>query len=470
MAANNILEVLNPADLSVIEKINLMSPFDIETAITNSAICFNEYKHYSAEQKSKILNQIALALIENKLELSQIITLEQGKPISESLTEVNYSADYFFWASKEALIDRSYELVLENGQKRLVNFIPVGVCAAITPWNFPLAMLARKVSAALAVGCSIVVKPAPDTPLTAIKFLEIINKLNIPKNLVQIICADAEDAAKIFFRRSQVKKISFTGSTLVGKELISKSSNQVKRLTLELGGNAPAIVLDDANIDLAVKEIMYAKFRNAGQACIAVNRILVAKNCYIEFKEKFIEAVKNLNIGIGTNDNIHIGPMINLKQRNRAIDFVKESIANGAKVLLDQNVKYSAEEFFQKGYFFAPVVLEQTNTNNTLWHEEIFAPIAVLYPIECDDSEVIEKMISLANDTKSGLAAYIFSEDEAKIKNVVDSIDFGIIGINDGRISSAYCAFGGVKESGYGIEGGKEGVEEYLVQKVSVGI
>ena len=461
MKSEKNLSVFNPADKSLIKEIPKMSAFDIEVAVTNASIAFNQWKKESIQTKIDFLKKIANKIRQEKETLALILTKEQGKSLSESTIEVEFSASYFDWYASCLLDNNDYTDPLEGGRIRQVTHMPIGVCAAITPWNFPSAMIARKVSAAVAAGCSMLVKPAPDTPLSALEYERIFLECDAPAGLLQIIIADAEDAAKVFFRRNQVRKISFTGSTAVGKELMTKASLQVKRLTLELGGNAPCIVLNSSDLDVAVRESFFAKFRNGGQTCIAVNRILVDEKIYDDYKQKFIEKIKKIKIGDGAIPTTTLGPLINRSQLDKVTSLVNEAISTGAKILYDgrQDPEYLAIK--DKGYFYPPMVLEGVVGAHQLWSEEIFGPVAVIYPLKLDAQDNLATVLHHANDTKAGLAAYAFTTDQNEIKLLKESLEFGMIGINDCRITAAATPFGGIKESGFGIEGGFEGILEY---------
>jgi succinate-semialdehyde dehydrogenase/glutarate-semialdehyde dehydrogenase len=459
MKSEKNLSVFNPADKSLIKEIPKMSAFDIEVAVTNASLAFSQWKKESIQTRIDLLTKIANKIRQEKEALASLLTKEQGKSLAESTVEVEFSASYFDWYASRLTVSNDYVDQLEGGRLRQVTHLPIGVCAAITPWNFPSAMIARKVSAAIAAGCSMLVKPAPDTPLSALEYERIFLECDAPAGLLQIIIADAEDAAKVFFRRNQVRKISFTGSTTVGKELMTKAASQVKRLTLELGGNAPCVVLADADIDIAVRESFFAKFRNGGQTCIAINRILVDESVYDEYVSKFIDKINKIKIGDGSDPSTTLGPLINKSQLDRVTDLVNDALSSGAKILYDGRKDPQYQALKDKGYFYPPMVLEGLIGAHQLWSEEIFGPVAVVYKLNSQDN--LSTVIHHANDTKAGLAAYAFSSNKNHIQILKDSLEFGMIGINDCRITAAATPFGGIKESGFGIEGGNEGLLEY---------
>lgn len=391
------------------------------------------------------------------------MTMESGKPLHESLGEVDYATSYIDWYAEEAkrLYGRTIPANTES-KRIIVSRQPVGLVAAITPWNFPAAMMTRKAAPALAAGCTFVVKPAEDTPLTTMKLIELAHKAGIPADVIQCVNGYGSEVGKIFTESKYVRKITFTGSTPVGKLLIRDSASTVKHVSMELGGHAPVIVAHDADIDLAVEQTIASKFRNAGQTCICANRVLVHESIVEEFAEKLTNEVKKLKVGNGLEKGTQIGPVINEKGFNKIVSQVNDAISKGAEVLCGN--KYNANK--EKGYFFVyPTVLKNVNENMKIMQEETFGPILPITTFQ-----ELEEAVNIANSTPYGLAAYFFTNDYRTGIYLHEHLDFGIIGWNDGSPSAAHAPFGGMKESGIGREGGVEGIEPYLETKyLSIG-
>nr|WP_255259896.1 NAD-dependent succinate-semialdehyde dehydrogenase [Lentibacillus sp. CBA3610] len=338
---------------------------------------------------------------------------------------------------------------------------PVGVVTAITPWNFPAAMLTRKMGPALASGCTIIMKPSSDSPLTAVKLMELVEEAGFPKGVVNLVTGSSSKIAKVSMESSKVRKVTFTGSTEVGKTLIRQSADQVKKLSLELGGHAPLVVLDDADVDLAVKGTVTSKFRNAGQTCICANRIYVQEGIYNKFVDKLTEAVKELKVGDGMDDSVQIGPLINQDGLDKVKRHVDDAVSKGAEVVTggDALTEYD-------GHFYQPTVIKDVDQSMVVMQEETFGPVTPVEKITSDDEAA-----KLANDTPYGLAAYVFTENVSRGHQLIEKLDFGIVGWNDGGPSAAQVPFGGMKESGIGREGGHEGIEEFVEsQYVSIGM
>ena len=397
------------------------------------------------------LENLNKLILDNKNELAKLITLECGKPINESIGEVLYGASFIKWFAEEG--KRTYGEVIpttHENKRMIVIKQPIGVVSAITPWNFPLAMITRKIAPALAAGCSVIVMPSYETPLTALYLANLTSKAGFPKGVINFIVGkDVSSMGKILCNSKIVKKISFTGSTRVGKILSKQSSSTLKKLSLELGGNAPVIVFDDADIDKAVDGTISSKFRNSGQTCVCVNRIFVHKKIHDKFVSKLIEKVKKLKIGNGLQKDTSIGPMINGSAIKKNIDLLNDSISKGGSVLTGGKII--------KNNFFEPTVIVNANMKMHFFKEEIFGPIAPIYKFE-NDKEVIE----MANNTDYGLAAYFFSENISRCWKTAEKLEYGMIGINEGLISTEVAPFGGMKYSGYGREGSKYGILNYL--------
>ena len=444
-------EVLNPANEEILSKVNDGGVLITKKAIKSSEIAFKSWSKLTAKSRSLYLENLNKLILDNKNELAKLITLECGKPINESIGEVLYGASFIKWFAEEG--KRTYGEVIpttHENKRMIVIKQPVGVVSAITPWNFPLAMITRKIAPALAAGCSVIVMPSYETPLTALYLANLTSKAGFPKGVINFIVGkDVSSMGKILCNSKIVKKISFTGSTRVGKILSKQSSSTLKKLSLELGGNAPVIVFDDADIDKAVDGTISSKFRNSGQTCVCVNRIFVHKKIHDKFVSKLIEKVKKLKIGNGLQKDTSIGPMINRSAIKKNIDLLNDSISKGGSVLTGGKII--------KNNFFEPTVIVNANMKMHFFKEEIFGPIAPIYKFE-NDKEVIE----MANNTDYGLAAYFFSENIRRCWKTAEKLEYGMIGINEGLISTEVAPFGGMKYSGYGREGSKYGILNYL--------
>ena len=444
-------EVLNPANEEILSKVNDGGVLITKKAIKSSEIAFKSWSKLTAKSRSLYLENLNKLILDNKNELAKLITLECGKPINESIGEVLYGASFIKWFAEEG--KRTYGEVIpttHENKRMIVIKQPIGVVSAITPWNFPLAMITRKIAPALAAGCSVIVMPSYETPLTALYLANLTSKAGFPKGVINFIVGkDVSSMGKILCNSKIVKKISFTGSTRVGKILSKQSSSTLKKLSLELGGNAPVIVFDDADIDKAVDGTISSKFRNSGQTCVCVNRIFVHKKIHDKFVSKLIEKVKKLKIGNGMQKDTSIGPMINGSAIKKNIDLLNDSISKGGSVLTGGKII--------KNNFFEPTVIVNANMKMHFFKEEIFGPIAPIYKFE-NDKEVIE----MANNTDYGLAAYFFSENISRCWKTAEKLEYGMIGINEGLISTEVAPFGGMKYSGYGREGSKYGILNYL--------
>ncbi|HLR11498.1 MAG TPA: NAD-dependent succinate-semialdehyde dehydrogenase [Sporosarcina sp.] len=456
------LDVYNPANGEVVGTVPYGGKEEAEAAIEAADVAFQTWSKTTAYERATYLQNLHRLLIEHQEELAAIMTLEMGKPIQESRGEVLYAASYIEWYAEEGKRIYGETIPTHLANKRLqVWKKPVGVVAAITPWNFPLAMLTRKLAPALAAGCTFIMKPSGESPITAVKLAELCEKAGIPQGVVNLVTGASSAIGDAFMSNQKVRKMTFTGSTAVGKQLIEQSADQVKRLSLELGGHAPLIVLEDADLDLAVKGAIASKFRNAGQTCVCANRLYVQSTVYEAFVEKFSAAVKALKVGNGLTEDSQIGPLINQKAVEKVAKHVDNAIEHGATAVVggEQLTSYD-------GTFYAPTVLRDVQSNMLVMNEETFGPIA---PIQ--SFETIEEVIQLANDTPYGLAAYVFTESVGKGTRLIEQLDYGIVGWNDGAPSAAQAPFGGMKESGIGREGGKEGIEGFLeTQYVSIGI
>ena len=456
------LEVFNPANGQVVGTVPNGGEMETNEAIDAAHDAFQPWSELTAYERAGYLKKLHQLTLDNEEELAQIMTAEMGKPIKESRGEVSYSATFLEWYAEEGKRIYGETIPTHIANKRMqVWKKPVGVVAAITPWNFPLAMLARKIGPALAAGCTVVIKPSSESPLSAVRFVKLCEEAGIPKGVVNLVTGSSSEIGKAIMENNKVRKVTFTGSTEVGKILIKQSANQVKRLSMELGGHAPLIVLDEANLETAVQGAINSKFRNAGQTCVCANRIYVQSGIHDQFVEKFAEAVKKLKVGNGADENVDVGPLINIAGLEKASHHVEDAVAKGAK-LVAGGERITLDE----GTFYAPTVISNVNPSMIVMQEETFGPVAPIQKIE-----TVEEAVVLANDTPYGLAAYVFTESVAKGTKLIEQLNFGIVGWNDGLPSAAQAPFGGLKESGIGKEGGHEGIEAYLEsQYVAIGM
>ena len=448
---NKTFKVSNPANGKTIGYVNDGGIEITKKGIESAYKAYKYWSQYTAKDRSMILEKWNNLILEKSDSLAEIITLECGKPINESKTEVTYAASFVKWFAEEG--KRTYgDIIPSHTKDRRINVIkqPIGVVAAITPWNFPLAMITRKVSPALAVGCTVVIKPADETPFSALALAHLADKAGFPPGVFNLIVGkDSARIGKTMCENNLVKKISFTGSTKIGQLLMSQSSKTLKKLSLELGGNAPFIVFEDANIDSAVEGAILSKFRNSGQTCVCVNRFLVHEKVYDEFTSKFLLAVSKLKVGNGMDDYVNIGPLINNEAIKKTESFVKDALKNGGKLLTGGKVINK--------YFFEPTIIVNANSKMRLAKEEIFGPVCPIFKFSSD-----EEVINMANDTIYGLASYFYSKDINRCWKIAEKLEYGMVGINEGLISTEIAPFGGVKFSGQGREGSKYGIEDYL--------
>ena len=453
-----VFAVENPADGSLVAEVADCGATEARAAAHAAHHAFSCWRRLLAKERAAHL-QAWLALVrKNQEDLARLISLEQGKPLAESRGEVAYGAAYIEWFAEEA--KRAYGNVIPEtapGRKIIVTKEPVGVAAAITPWNFPIAMLARKIAPALAAGCTIVAKPAEDTPLSALALALLAAEAGIPAGVINVVPASRQRAASVadaWLADDRVRTLSFTGSTAVGKHLAATSAPTLKRLSLELGGNAPFIVFDDADLDLAVKGMIAAKFRNAGQTCICANRIYVADAIYDDFAERAVQAVSKLRVGPAGDGDAEIGPLINARALEKVERHVANAIERGARLLI------GGKRHALGRYFYEPTVLVDVDSSMNVACEETFGPVAPLFRFYSE-----EGVIAAANSTPFGLAAYFYSRDIARVMRVSAALEAGMVGINEAAISTEVAPFGGVKDSGYGREGSLYGMDEYLQTK-----
>ncbi|MGH1433788.1 MAG: NAD-dependent succinate-semialdehyde dehydrogenase [Lewinella sp.] len=450
--------VTNPFDGSSIGTVPDMGAAETKAAITAAATAFPAWRDKTAAERATILKKWYALQMEHLDDLAVLLTTEQGKPLAEAKGEIRYGASFVEWFAEEAR--RVYgDVIPGHGKGLRIMTIrqPIGVAAAITPWNFPNAMITRKVAPALAAGCTVVIKPAEDTPLSALALAVLAEEAGFPPGVLNIITTRQPAAVgKELTDNPLVRKLSFTGSTRVGKLLMAQSADTVKKLSLELGGNAPFIVFDDADLDAAVAGAIASKYRNAGQTCVCANRVYAQAGIYAEFTRKLAEAARELEVGNGMDDGVSIGPLINSQAMEKVQRLVDDAIAKGAKVLTGgkQNAMNDA------GSFYEPTVLTGVLPSMEISSEEIFGPIAPVIKFETE-----EEVIQMANDTPFGLASYFYGRDYARIWRVAEALEYGMVGINTGMISTAVAPFGGVKQSGFGREGSKYGMDDFLVIK-----
>ena len=449
----SIIEVFNPYDNSRVGSVPRMGEAETKRAIDAAAKAFKQWSAMSPSERAMLLLAWNEEIQKHKQDLAHILTLEQGKPLAESLGEIVTGASYIPWFAEEG--KRAYGDVIpapRKGVQPITRCFPVGVVAAITPWNFPSSMLTRKASAALAAGCTMVCKPASATPFSALALAELARRAGIPNGVLNVISGSAGAIGAAIAENSEVRALTFTGSTAVGKELMANMSMTMKRLGLELGGNAPFIVFDDADIDKAVNVCMGSKFRNAGQTCICSNRIFVERKVHDEFANKLAERAAALKIGSGLEQGVEIGPLIDEAAAKNSDAMVKDAVANGAKIFTGGMLLPAKGKCF-----FAPTVLTGMTTGMRVFREEIFGPVA---PIMAFDKE--EEVIALANDTPYGLAAYVCTNNTGRTLRVTAALEYGLVGVNDAVLAMPEVPFGGVKESGYGKEGGREGLHDFM--------
>lgn len=445
------LEIKNPFDGKLLARVPVVSTNQVNFAIESAEKAFHLWKKESAIKRSKLLMNWYKLIHDNINDLATIMVLEQGKPFKEAIGEIKYAASYIEFYAEEA--KRIYGDIMPSPFKDTKVFVikqPIGVVGIITPWNFPIAMMVRKIAPALATGCTVVAKPDENAPLSAFAVIELANKAGIPKGVINAITGIPKDIGEVFTSNEHIKKISFTGSTKVGKLLMKACSNQVKRITLELGGNAPFIIFDDADLDKAVKGLITAKFRNTGQTCVCANRIFVHKSVTKEFIKKLSFQVKNLKIGNGF-DNVDIGPLINNDALDKVVNLLENAKENGAIINQGGNTHELG------GTFFEPTIISNINKEMDIFNTEIFGPVVSVISFKTED-----EVIKLANDTKYGLASYFYANDRNKIWRVAEALEYGMVGVNRGAISSALVPFGGIKQSGMGREGSKYGLDDYL--------
>ncbi|EKO3812769.1 NAD-dependent succinate-semialdehyde dehydrogenase [Vibrio harveyi] len=454
LSSQDGIAVINPATEQELIRLKPSSLDELDVQIETCKAAQVEWEKLSAKVRSASLKKWFQLLVEHTEDIANIITLEQGKPLSESRGEVAYGASFVEWFAEEA--KRAYgEVIPSPAVDRRLSTIkqPVGVCAAITPWNFPIAMITRKAAPALAAGCGMIIKPSELTPLTALAVVELAHQAGIPKALLSTVVSEqAAEFGLVLSTDPRIKKISFTGSTRVGKILMKQASDTVKAASMELGGNAPFIVFDDADLEAAANGLIASKFRNAGQTCVCTNRLYVHQNVKEAFLTKLLDKVTSLTVGNGLEKNTTLGPVITMASKHRLEAVIDQAVQEGATMLnLPQK---------RSGRFMEPVILDNVEQGMAIVQQELFGP--VLPVISFDDDE---QVLSMANDTEYGLACYFYTDSLKRIIKFSEGLEYGMVGVNEGIISTEVAPFGGIKESGIGREGAKQGMDEYLETK-----
>lgn len=452
---NETVDVIDPATGAILGTVPNMATQEAIMAVDAAQKALPKWRALTAHQRGALLQNWFRLITENKRKLAELMTFEQGKPVAEAEGEITYAASFIEWFAEQGKRTNGEIIPSPSADKRLMVIKQgIGVCAAITPWNFPAAMITRKAAPALAAGCTMVIKPANETPYTALALAELAAQAGIPAGVINIVTGDAIKIGEVFTSDNRVRKLSFTGSTGVGRLLMRQCSDSVKKVSLELGGNAPFIVFNDADIDKAVEGAMGAKFRNAGQTCVCANRFYIHKDVYQQFSERFVAAVKKLKVGNGFEEGVTIGPLINHKAVEKSQSLLADTLKRGATLLCGGESDKAGENFFQ------PTVVGNVPADSHILEEEIFGPVAPLVIFE-DEDEVVH----LANNTIYGLAAYFYSENPQRIWRVAENLEYGMVGINTGLISNEVAPFGGIKQSGLGREGSEHGIEDYMEMK-----
>ena len=450
--SGEVITVTNPADGSVLGTVPYMGRQEVHRAIDGSWAAFAEWRALTAKQRSLRLRHWYDLMMSHQEDLAVIMTAEQGKPLAESMGEVAYAAAFVEWFAEEGKRLYGDTIPAHQTDSRIVVIRePVGVCAAITPWNFPAAMITRKAAPALAVGCTMIVKPASQTPYTALAMAELAHRAEIPAGVFNVVTGDAAVIGEALTASRRVRKLTFTGSTQVGKKLMAQCAGTVKKISLELGGHAPFIVFEDADLDAAIDGALASKYRNSGQTCVCANRLLIQESIYQAFADKLTEAVKALKVANGFDDGAQQGPLIDDAAVRKVEAQIQDAVSRGAVIATGGNRHPLG------GTFFEPTVLTNVSREMVIAREETFGPVAPLFSFETENDAV-----KLANDTEFGLAAYFYSRDIGRIWRVSEALEYGIVGVNTGIISTEVAPFGGMKESGIGREGSKYGIDEFV--------
>ena len=449
------LEVNNPATLEIIGTVPFAGKAEAKRAVDAAQTAFRSFRKTTANERAQMLRRLHDLIMENQEPLAQLLALEQGKPIFEARGEVGISAAYVLWYAEEAR--RMYGDVVPSpwaDRRIMVTKEPTGVIAAITPWNFPSSMLARKVGPAIAAGCTAVVKPAESTPYSGLAWGLLAEMAGIPAGVINIVTGDAAEIGKEFTSNPLVKKVTFTGSTRVGKILLKQSASSVKKASMELGGNAPFIVFNDADIDRAVEGAIAAKYRNSGQTCVCTNRFFVQSKIYNKFVEKLAAATQALKVGESNEEGVQQGPLINEAAVERVEEMVADAVKKGGQIVT------GGKRHSRGGNFFEPTVIANAKQRMSFTKDEIFGPLAPVYKFKTE-----EEVVELANNTEYGLACYFYTQDLGLTYRMMEALEYGLVGVNEGVITTVEAPFGGFKESGLGREGGHQGIEDYLETK-----
>ena len=455
-AGGGTLAVEDPSTGESLCEVADAQPEDALSALEAANKVQAEWARHPPRQRGEILRTAFEMITERIDELAMLMTLEMGKPIADSKAEITYASEFFRWYSEQAVrIGGSYSISPDGAQRIITMKQPVGPCLMITPWNFPMAMGTRKIGPAVAAGCTMVMKPAKATPLSMLKLAEILEEAGLPAGVLNVVTASSSgDVVSPLISDPRLRKMTFTGSTPVGRKLMEQASEQLLRVSMELGGNAPFLVFDDADVDAAINGALVAKMRNIGEACTAANRFHVADSVADQFAEKLAEKMGQMKVGRGTEEDTEVGPLIDEDQLGKVAELVDDALDKGAKALV------GAHKLDGHGYFYEPTVLSDVPQEADLRYEEIFGPVA---PIFSFDSE--EEAVAAANDTEYGLVAYVYTRDLNRALRVIEGLQTGMVGLNQGMVSNAAAPFGGIKQSGFGREGGYEGIEEYLETK-----
>lgn len=452
------LKVYNPSSGDIAFIVDKGKKKDVEDAINVAANAFDNWSKTPAIKKADILTAIYQKMMDKKEDLAKIISLEMGKPLKDAIGETQSAIDYFRWFSEETRRTYGQTIPANDVNKRIMVIKqPIGVVAAITPWNFPLSMVARKLAPALAAGCTVVLKPSSKSPKSAIEMAKIFEEINLPKGVFNLVIADSNEATEAFMESDKVKKITFTGSTRIGKLLMEKSARTVKRVSMELGGHAPFIVFDDADIEQSVNDLLSTKFRCSGQMCTSTNRIFVQASIINNFTDLLNEKVKNLKVGKGIDDQTNVGPVIDQNAVDKINQQITDAVSKGATKWSSQ-LDLSDQE--QKGYFIEPTILTNVTREMDIFTEETFGPVAPIISFETE-----EELLNMVNHEKYGLASYLYTENMSRVIRMSEKMEYGMVGVNDPLPFVVQSPFGGMKESGMGKEGGSQGIEDYLVEK-----
>jgi succinate-semialdehyde dehydrogenase / glutarate-semialdehyde dehydrogenase len=455
-ADGGTLAVEDPSTQESLCEVADAQPEDALAALEAASNVQEDWAKYPPRERGEILRRAFEMITERMDELSLLMTLEMGKPIPESQAEISYASEFFRWYSEQSVrIDGSYSISPDGNQRILTMKQAVGPCLMITPWNFPMAMGTRKIGPAVAAGCTMVMKPAGQTPLSMLKLAEILEEAGLPAGVLNVVVSSSSsDVIPPIISDPRLRKLTFTGSTPIGRQLMEQAAEQVLRVSMELGGNAPFLVFEDADIDEAVAGAMVAKMRNIGEACTAANRFHVAGSVADEFAEKLAEQMSSLKVARGTEEGAEVGPLIDEDQLDKVSELVDDALDKGAKALV------GAQKIDRHGYFYQPTVLNDVPKEADMRYEEIFGPVAPVFAFDSED-----EAIAAANDTEYGLVSYVYTSNLNRALRVIEGLEVGMVGLNQGMVSNAAAPFGGVKQSGFGREGGYEGIEEYLETK-----